>query len=433
MSEATSSALPALFGEYGPPAAGAASPAEKRMSRIDSVDLLRGIVMVIMLLDHTRDFVHSQALQFDPADMTRTYPALFFTRWITHFCAPIFVFLAGTGSYFQLMRGKSKRELSRFLVTRGVWLIFLELTAVRIASFWTFSFQFLGVMQVIWALGWSMIALGILIYLRVRYIAAFGIGMIALHNLTDTIRVAPWNGPESPVPSVLAKLWMTLHQGGAFPIAGWPSPVIVMFYPLIPWIGVMAAGFAFGKVYELESEERRRWMLRWGTAITLGFVLLRLADFYGDPNGWGVQASGAMTIVSFLNTTKYPPSLLYLMMTLGPAIIALSYWEPLNQPGKDQHAVLTRALITYGRVPLFYYLLQWIVAHGAGYVLAAAAHKQTAIFFSDAPPSALPRDIGFDLWVVYACWIAGVLMLYPLCRWYAGVKARRRDWWLSYL
>jgi uncharacterized membrane protein len=433
MSEATSSALPALFGDYGPPAAGAASPAEKRMSRIDSVDLLRGIVMVIMLLDHTRDFVHSQALQFDPADMTRTYPALFFTRWITHFCAPIFVFLAGTGSYFQLMRGKSKRELSRFLVTRGVWLIFLELTAVRIASFWTFSFQFLGVMQVIWALGWSMIALGILIYLRVRYIAAFGIGMIALHNLTDTIRVAPWNGPESPVPSVLAKLWMTLHQGGAFPIAGWPSPVIVMFYPLIPWIGVMAAGFAFGKVYELESEERRRWMLRWGTAITLGFALLRLADFYGDPNGWGVQASGAMTIVSFLNTTKYPPSLLYLMMTLGPAIIALSYWEPLNQPGKDQHAVLTRALITYGRVPLFYYLLQWIVAHGAGYVLAAAAHKQTAIFFSDAQPSALPRDIGFDLWVVYACWIAGVLMLYPLCRWYAGVKARRRDWWLSYL
>ena len=433
MSETVSPAAPAVFGDYTPPAAVATNPATHKTSRVDSVDLLRGIVMVIMLLDHTRDFVHSQALQFDPTDMTRTYPALFFTRWITHFCAPIFVFLAGTGSYFQLMRGKSKRELSRFLVTRGVWLIFLELTAVRIASFWTFNFQFLGAMQVIWALGWSMIALGVLIHLRVRYIAAFGIGMIALHNLTDTIRVAQWNGPESPVPSLLAKVWMTLHQGGAFPIAGWPSPVILMFYPLIPWIGVMAAGFAFGKVYELEPEARRRWMMRWGTAITAGFVLLRLADFYGDPNGWGMQSSAAMTIASFLNTTKYPPSLLYLMMTLGPAIIALSYWERLNQPGSNEHGALTRWLITYGRVPLFYYLLQWIVAHGAGYVLAIAADRNTAIFFSDVPPSTLPPKIGFDLWVVYVCWIVGVLLLYPVCRWYAGVKARRRDWWLSYL
>ncbi len=433
MSETVSSVAPAAFGDYTPPAAVATHPGKSRTSRVDSVDLLRGIVMVIMLLDHTRDFVHSQALQFDPTDMTRTYPALFFTRWITHFCAPIFVFLAGTGSYFQLMRGKSKRELSRFLVTRGVWLIFLELTAVRIASFWTFDFQFLGAMQVIWALGWSMIALGVLIHLRVRYIAAFGIGMIALHNLTDTIRVPQWNGPESPVPSLLAKVWMTLHQGGAFPIAGWPSPVILMFYPLIPWIGVMAAGFAFGKVYELEPEARRRWMMRWGTAITAGFVLLRLADFYGDPNGWGMQRSAAMTIASFLNTTKYPPSLLYLMMTLGPAIIALSYWERLNQPGSNEHGALTRWLITYGRVPLFYYLLQWIVAHGAGYVLAIAADRNTAIFFSDVPPSTLPPKIGFDLWVVYVCWIVGVLLLYPVCRWYAGVKARRRDWWLSYL
>ena len=432
MSETTSAAAPAVFGSYAPPASVATYPAETRTSRVDSVDLLRGIVMVIMLLDHTRDFVHSQALLFDPTDMTRTYPALFLTRWITHFCAPVFVFLAGTGAYFQLMRGKSKRDLSRFLITRGFWLIFLELTAVRIASFWTFDFQFLGAMQVIWALGWSMIVLGFLIHLRVHYIAAFGIGMIALHNLTDTIRVAQWSGPESPVPSLLDKLWMTRHQGGAFPIAAWPSPVILMFYPLIPWIGVMAAGFAFGKVYELQPEERRRWMLRWGTAITVGFVLLRLADFYGDPNGWAVQSSPAMTVASFLNTNKYPPSLLYLMMTLGPAIIALSYWERFNQPGKDQHGPLTRALIVYGRVPLFYYLLQWVVAHGAGYLLALAANQRTAVFFTDVPPSVLPPR-GFDLWVVYVCWIVGILILYPACRWYAGVKARRRDWWLSYL
>ena len=219
--------------------------------------------MVIMLLDHTRDFVHGDALRFEPTDMSRTYPILFFTRWITHFCAPVFVFLAGTGSYFQVVRGKSKSELSRFLVTRGLWLIFLELTAVRIGAYWTFSIEFLGVMQVIWALGWCMIALAALIHLRMSIITAFGVGMIALHNLTDGIHVASWQQPGDPVPSVLAKIWMTLHQGGMFPIAGWPSPVIVMFYPLIPWIGVIALGYTFGQVYDRPSAERRRMLLRW--------------------------------------------------------------------------------------------------------------------------------------------------------------------------
>jgi uncharacterized membrane protein len=389
--------------------------------------------MVIMLLDHTRDFVHADALRFEPTDMSRTYPILFFTRWITHFCAPVFVFLAGTGSYFQVVRGKSKSELSRFLVTRGFWLIFLEFTAVRIGAYWTFSIQFLGVMQVIWALGWCMIVLAALIHLRMIFIAAFGAGMIALHNLTDGIHVVSWQQPGDPVPSIFAKLWMTLHQGGVFPIAGWPSPVIVMFYPLIPWIGVIALGYSFGQVYDRPSTERRRMLLRWGIAITAGFVILRLTNFYGDPDQWSTQKSAAMTVVSFLNLQKYPPSLLYLMMTLGPAMIALSFWENLNDPDASRPTGIARALITYGRVPLFFYLLQWPVAHGFGYFLSVFVHKPTDLFFTDTPPTSVPPAQGFDLWVVYVCWIAGVLLLYPVCRWYAGVKARRRDWWLSYL
>ena len=392
--------------------------------------------MVIMLLDHTRDFVHADALRFDPTDLTRTYPALFFTRWITHFCAPVFVFLAGTGSYLQLSRGKSKRDLSKFLVTRGLWLIFLEFTVVRLASFWAISIEFLGAMQVIWALGWCMIALAALIHLRLRYIALFGVAMIVLHNLADPIRVATWDAPGSPVPPVAAKIWMILHQGGAFPVAGWPSPVIFILYPLIPWIGVMAAGYAFGRVYDWPADERRRKLIAWGTGITIGFIAIRALDVYGDPNGWSVQSSLAMTVVSFLNAQKYPPSLLYLMMTLGPALILLGVWESFNGTREKPavHNTFVGALITFGRVPLFFYLLQWPTAHGAGYLLSVAANKDVSVFFTDIPPASIPATQGFDLWVVYVCWIVGTLLLYPLCRWYAGFKARRRDLpWLSYL
>lgn len=418
---------------YAPPIPSPARPSGR--SRIDPVDLLRGLIMVIMLLDHTRDFVHKDALLFDPTDLSRTYPALFFTRWITHYCAPVFVFLAGTGSYLQVARGKSKHDLSRFLLTRGLWLVFLEFTVVRVLAFWTFHLDFLGMMQVIWALGWSMIALAALIHLRLRYIAAFALLMIATHNLADAIHVDVWQGPGSPVPSAAAKLWMVLHQGGVFPVAGWPSPVVFILYPLIPWIGVMAAGYAFGRVYDWPAGDRRRRLIIGGGLITLGFLALRLVNIYGDPTPWSVQGSSAMTLVSFLNTQKYPPSLLYLMMTLGPSIMLLGFWERRNGSAEPAaaHNPLARALITYGRVPLFFYLLQWPTAHGAGYLLTVAAGKDTSLFFTDVPQASMPPDQGFELWVVYACWIGGSLLLYPLCRWYAGVKARRRDWWLSYL
>src|SRR5712692_4843346 len=212
-----------------------ASPKSTR-GRIDSIDLLRGIVMVIMMLDHTRDFVHKVGLFFDPTDLRQTNTLLFLSRWITHYCAPFFVFLAGTGAYLQFARGKSKRELSRFLVTRGLWLIVLELTLVRLGASFSFDYRFVGYLQVIWVIGISMIILAVLIHLPVKLIGVFGLAMIALHNFLYKIRVDQWQGPGTPVPGVGAKLWVLLHQQGGYPIAGWPSPFVFVVYPLIPWI-----------------------------------------------------------------------------------------------------------------------------------------------------------------------------------------------------
>ncbi len=382
--------------------------------------------MVIMLLDHTRDFTHWAVAEFDPTNIDRTYPALFFTRWITHFCAPLFVFLAGTGSYLQLSRGRSKEELSAFLMKRGLWLIVLEFTIVRFLVTFEYDLSFLGIAQVIWVLGVSMIVLGALVRFSVTAIGAFGIGMIALHNLLDPIRVANWQGPDSPVPDALSKLWMVLHEGGAFPVAGWPSPVLFVLYPLIPWIGVMAAGYALGQVYDWEPARRQRFLLRLGAVLTIGFVVLRAINVYGDPARWSAQPSGMYTLLSFLNVTKYPPSLLFLLMTLGPGLMALAWFERLPV------SRLVAALVIFGRVPLFFYLLQWLTAHTLGIVAHILAGKPWSQFVGgDFGP--WPEGAGFGLGVTYVAWLAGVLLLYPICKWYAGVKQRRRYWWLSYM
>ena len=309
-------------------------PATPSRIRIDSIDLLRGIVMVIMMLDHTRDFVHRYALQgYDPTDLAHTSVKLFLTRWITHFCAPVFVFLAGTGAYLQVARGKSKRELSRFLLTRGLWLIVLEFTIVRLGVTFSLDYRFLGVMQVIWVIGVSMIALAGLIHLPLRVVAGFGILMIAAHNLLDRFHVQGWQGPNSPVPGLSAKLFIILHQPyEAFPIIRFPSPVVFVLYPLIPWIGVMAVGYAFGRLYQMDVARRRRLLLIIGSAGTVLFLILRAVNHYGDPSHWSRQNAPAFTVLSFLNTTKYPPSFLFLVMTLGPAVLALSWFERTRQP-----------------------------------------------------------------------------------------------------
>jgi uncharacterized membrane protein len=400
-------------------------------ARLESIDLIRGGVMVVMVLDHSRDFVHNVAFKFDPTDLTQTTTLLFLTRWITHFCAPTFVFLAGVSACLQRARGATTGELSRFLFTRGLWLVVLEFTAVRVGTWFNLDYAFLGVMQVIWALGVSMVVLAGLVHLPVTAIATFGVGMIALHNLLDGIHVQGWQGPGSPVPGAAARLWMILHQGNEFfPLFTWPGPVVLLIYPLVPWVGVMAAGYAFGRVYDLEAPRRRRVLLQTGSALVVAFVVMRGLNIYGDPAPWRVQPSAVFTLLSFVNTTKYPPSLLFLLMTLGPMLLALAWLEPRRPTNRA-----ARALATFGRVPLFFYLLQWPLAHAAAIAVSLFAGKDVGYYFTSPPAffTELPPNAGFELGMVYLCWAAVVVVLYFLCRWYADVKRRYPESVLRYL
>ena len=396
------------------------SPADRSFSRprLDSVDALRGLVMVLMALDHTRDFF-SRDLSFDPTDLARTYPALFLTRWITHYCAPVFIFLAGTGAFLSTTRGKTRSQLSRFLLTRGLCLVVLELTWVRCLG-WQFNFDYrfsMGI--VIWAIGWSMVALSGLVFLPLRWIAAFGVVMIGSHNLFDDLQ------PETF--GKLGWLWKILHSGGILvPAEGYR---FVAGYPLIPWMGVMAAGYSFGSLLFCEPSERRKRVFRLGAALTALFILLRAINVYGDPDRWSPQTSALFTFFSFLNCHKYPPSLLYLSMTLGPAILLLA----LLDRGTPRWL---RPVLVFGRVPLFYYLLHIPLIHGLAVVFAYSVHGHAEWLFANPSgngPPTMPAAYGYSLPVVYLVWIGVVAALYPVCRWFAEVKRRHRSVWLSYL
>ena len=408
---------------------GISGTAAKIYDRIDSVDFLRGLVMVIMLLDHTREYVHADAFRFSPTDLSKTNVLLFFTRWITHLCAPTFVLLAGTSIYLQMLRGKSRSELAKFLLMRGLWLIFLEFTVVRFAIFFNVDYTFLGLAEVIWVFGVSMIALAALIFLPTRIIGAIGISMIALHNLLDGIAISPATAMAgTPAPGALEKLWLVLHQPGFVPLFG--DAKMFVAYPLLPWIGVMAAGFALGAVYAWEAELRRRFLFVLGCVLLGLFIVIRAINVYGDPQAWTTQPTTIFTVLSFLNTTKYPPSLLFLLMTLGAALLILAYADDVKR-----ESLLNRIIITFGRVPLFYFILQMFAAHGFGVLLGFLAGKSTSYFFLNFPDSATaaPPDAGFDLWLVYAVWLFGLFVLYPLCFWYGRIKQRRRGFPFSYL
>lgn len=394
--------------------------------RVNAVDLLRGLVMVIMLLDHTREFFHQDTLNFDPSDFSKTNTLLFFTRWVTHFCAPVFVFLAGTGAYLQVLRGKSKPELSRFLLTRGLWLIVLELTLIRVLVWFNLDFHFLFMLQVIWVIGIGMMLLAGLLHLPLRVVTVGSIAMIALHNLLDGIRVQGFPAPGKPLPGGWDTLWMLLHQQGMVYLT--PKVYGLILYPLIPWVAVLTAGYCFGAVYQWEAERRRQFLTRLGAGLLAGFVLLRALNVYGDPSRWSRQKNFWFTVLSFLNVSKYPPSLLFLLLTLGVAILALPWFE-LSK------GFLARVMITFGRVPLLFYLGQWVSAHGLAVVVGYLAGQPVGWLFGTMleQPRPNPGNLGFSLWVVYVFWLVGLSLLYPVCRWFAAVKQRRHDWWLSYL
>lgn len=388
-------------------------PVPPGQARLASIDLLRGIVMVVMALDHTRDFFSVPGL--DVRDVND--PALFLTRWVTHFCAPVFVFLAGMSTFLYGAGGGSANEVSRFLLIRGIWLVVLEATIVRFV--WTFSVipNYL-LLQVLWVLGVAMIALAGLIRLPRLAVAAIGIGMIALHNLLDGVDAADL-GP-------LGWLWAIAHEPARLHLAA--DIVVFPLYSLIPWIGVMATGYAFGPVMLLDGKSRRRWLLGLGALVTSAFVLLRAANLYGDPGPWSWHETMSATVLSFLNTEKYPPSALFLAMTLGPALIALAVFERPKGP-------LARVLIVFGRVPLFYYLAHLLALQILAVIYAvilAGGVGELLRSLSESPVSK-PAGYGLGLPGVYAVWTLVVAALYLPCRWFGRMKQRRTGGWLRYL
>lgn len=392
-----------------------AAPAQERSAlakvratgRLQSIDLLRGLVIVLMALDHVRGYF--TGVRFDPLDLSQTDSPLFLTRWITHYCAPVFIFLAGISAYL-VSRRCTRMELSRFLLTRGFWLILLEFTVVQFG--WTFSLDYpMGLfLQVIWAIGASMILLAALVHLPVWVVGTFGAVLIAGHNLLDGVR------PEQF--GQWAFLWNLLH------VPTEPGGAVFVLYPLIPWVGVMALGFAAGTLYDLDAQRRRRLLVIFGSLAIVAFVLLRLANGYGNPKPWQPQASATFTLLSFIDVHKYPPSLLYVLITLGPAAIALAAFESARGRVAD-------VLITFGRVPLFVYLAHIYLAHLAAGLLALAMGFGTAVL-GDMFLN-YPQGWGFGLTGVYIAWIFVLAALYPPARWFAELKRRRTDWWLAYL
>jgi uncharacterized membrane protein len=392
-----------------------------RPYRLTSIDMLRGLVLVIMVLDHARDAFVAGSVQ-NPMTDPNVSPLLFFTRWITHFCAPVFVLLAGTSA--GLMTGrKTPRELGAFLLKRGLWLIFIEWFVISTAwSFAPFGFaQANGLivtpLQVIWAIGASMVVLAGLQFLGARACLVIGLAIVFGHNLLDHVWPAsmPRDGLDHP-------LWVALHAQMAVSAPPWR---IVFVYPLLPWLGVMLCGFGIADVFRLEPAKRDAWLRRGGIALTLAFIMIRAINIYGDPHPWHLQDRGAVgTLMSFLNTEKYPPSLLFVLMTLGPAAILCSFAERLSGTIKD-------ALVMFGRVPFAFYVVHVYLIHALAIVFGLIQGFDASQFLVMA--WAYPPGYGVPLVWLYPIWIAIVILLYPFCRRVGAVKARRSDWWLSYL
>lgn len=373
-----------------------------------------------MTLDHVRDYFHVGAFKFSPTDLEQTTPAIFFTRWITHYCAPVFVFLAGTSAYM-VMKRKGAAYTSRFLFSRGLWLIFLEATFVSLAWFFTFG-KGGGFMQVIWAIGFSMVVLSVLVRLPLKVVLVLGLAIVGGHNLLDPIQYEPF--------TFKGMIWAALHDGGMVKIG---PLAYYMEYPVLPWIGVMMLGYCFGVFYTEEklAQHRSKWLSILGFSAIAGFVALRWINLYGNPEAWSQQKNGLFTLMSFLNVEKYPPSLDYVLMTLGPALIFLAFADAIKGKAADM-------FVTLGRVPLFYYLAHLYLIH-------FLAILNVAFFFPDYQwQDMLISDwgkfmevfqgYGYELPGTYLVWILVVTLLYLPCKWYASYKQSHPEkWWLSYL
>ena len=388
-----------------------------KSNRIESLDILRGVVMILMALDHTRDYFHLGLP--NPTNLETTTPILFTTRFITHYCAPIFVLLAGASAFLYGLK-KNKKDLFNFLFTRGIWLIFLEIFLNNFLWWFDITFGFIQ-LQVIWAIGCSMVLLSFLIYLPKKAILLIAILLIAGHNLLDSIIM---NGND-----FTSIFWRAMHQAGGFSLS--ESRYVRFSYPLIPWIGIISLGYCFGAIYDkgFDILVRKKLLLYLGIGAIILFLAIRGINIYGDLVPWVEQKNSVYTIISFLNVTKYPPSLDYTLITLGPALLFLYAIEGVNNKR-------TKFAITFGRVPLFFYFIHVLIIHLASMlaIIITGGYYTDSIFNKELFKSGRLDDIGFDLGVVYIVWTSIILIHYPLCNWYMKYKLRNRDkWWLSYL
>jgi uncharacterized membrane protein len=394
------------------------SPDASARLRLPSIDALRGLVMIIMALDHTREFFNSSAMVFQPDDLSRTTVALFFTRWVTHICAPVFSFTAGLGAFFWMSHGRTRSQLSSLLWKRGVWLIIVDLIVMRFAL--TFSFLHgILILSVLWVLGLSMIVLALLVRLPIKWLAAVSLAVIALHNLTDSVSASK--------SGAWGWIWNILHQQGIFKVAG---GLVLVAYPLVPWFAVMALGFCFGRIMLLPPERRQQLLTRFGIATVAAFLVVRGINVYGDPQPWTTKFPG-MTVLSFLRCTKYPASLDFLLMTLGPAFLLLAWFDRIRFSRNNP-------LIVFGRVPFFYFVVHFYVIHLLTFPVAFFHYGRASFLLHPLPSVGGPADLyppnyGYGLGTVCAMWLTVVVLVYPLCWWFSELKRRRREWWLSYL
>jgi uncharacterized membrane protein len=399
-----------------------AAPAARTLasSRVVSLDIFRGLIMFVMALDHARDFFTN--VPFEPETLAQTWPALFFTRWVTHFCAPMFFLFAGTGAYLYGQR-HTPVELTRFLWTRGLWLIALEFTVVGTA--WSFQIPF-GFFGVIWALGASMVLMAAIVRLPMKWIAVLSLAMIVFHDLLDRVRPAQFGSA--------AWLWTILHRRGGVLLPFGVRQFVL--FPLIPLVGVMAVGYVFGQLYTIERARRRKLLVMLGSALIVLFIRLRLTNLYGNPPGglggvsqgdFHLQPTLEKTVILFLDVEKYPPSLQFLLMTLGPSFLLLAALD------RDRIPRGAGPLLTFGRVPMFFYILHLYTIHLLAVAVAALRGEPVGWLFHGAIFGDTPPGYGYNLPFVYLMWIVAVALLYFPCRWFAHLKQTRHDWWLSYL
>jgi uncharacterized membrane protein len=398
-------------------------PTALSANRLTSLDALRGTVMVIMAIDHIRDFFDRYSMSNSPTDLSQTSVIMFFTRWITHLCMPVFMFCAGAGAFLWWNRGnRTCGQLSWFLATRGVWFLLLEVVVMNFAYSFNVSSHNLILLLVLYIFGACMLLMAALIHLPLRWLAVLSVAIIALHNLLDPYDVSHFGR--------FAWAWHLLHEPGVIMLGNRPALIV---YPILPWIGVMAAGFCFAQIFTLDDAVRRRITLRLGLALTAAFLVIRAINIYGDPAPWTTQKSAVFTALSFLNCTKYPASLDYVLMTIGPALVLLAWYDRLRFSSRNP-------LIVFGRVPLFYFVLHFYAIHLLLVVMSYIRYGSRTFSFifhaipaMGGPGEIYPPDFGYPLWVTYANWIFLVAALYPLCRWFAQYKASHRSWWLGYL